>query len=160
MVALYDSLLSNGLGSHMAWRLAFVVVPVPFLLTLAVAILVFGTDHPAGKWSDRHKVIVHYVSDAEPNRVTVDEKGTSDEACDDCHKQDKYPNTRVTVSPAQGSVRLRLRLSHAHKIDVCNHGFRDHLCRERITDVETPMEGHHYISYMASSVGLPHDFWI
>lgn len=101
MVALYDSLLSNGLGSHMAWRLAFVVVPVPFLLTLAVAILVFGTDHPAGKWSDRHKVIVHYVSDAEPNRITVDEKGTSDEACDDCHKQDKYPNTRVTVSPAQ-----------------------------------------------------------
>lgn len=35
---------------------AFAVVPVPILFFVALITLIFGTDHPNGKWADRHKV--------------------------------------------------------------------------------------------------------
>jgi MFS transporter, NNP family, nitrate/nitrite transporter len=57
MVGLYNQLISDGLTPHKAWRAAFAIVPVPILLFVAMLILVFGTDHPNGKWSDRHKPI-------------------------------------------------------------------------------------------------------
>ncbi|GAA6003720.1 uncharacterized protein JCM10292_000702 [Rhodotorula paludigena] len=54
-VAVFQSLTNDrGLSSSDAWRAAFAVVPVPLLLGTAIATLVFGTDHPAGKWSARH----------------------------------------------------------------------------------------------------------
>lgn len=56
MVALFQRLTNNdGLSPHSAWRAAFAIVPVPALITVAILILVFGSDHPAGKWSDRHR---------------------------------------------------------------------------------------------------------
>lgn len=42
---------------HTAWRAAFAIVPVPILLSVAVLTLIFGTDCPAGPWSDRHTLI-------------------------------------------------------------------------------------------------------
>ncbi|GBE78767.1 Nitrate transporter [Sparassis crispa] len=54
MVALYDRLIADRLASHVAWRVAFAIVPVPVLLFTAAAVLAFGTDHPNGRWSDRH----------------------------------------------------------------------------------------------------------
>lgn len=103
MIALYNALLSDGLSSHMAWRVAFVVVPVPILLAIATAILVFGTDHPAGKWSDRHTAIVHQNATEEQNRVIVDEKGltTHGGTYHDTDKQDEYSKIHVTVGLAQ-----------------------------------------------------------
>lgn len=56
MVALYNQLLHDGLSSHSAWRAAFAIVPVPVLLITAFLVFVFGTDHPAGKWSERHNI--------------------------------------------------------------------------------------------------------
>jgi NNP family nitrate/nitrite transporter-like MFS transporter len=53
MVSLYNRLRKHT-TQHRAWRLAFVCVPVPVLVTVAVATLVFGTDCPQGKWSLRH----------------------------------------------------------------------------------------------------------
>ncbi|CEQ42497.1 SPOSA6832_04310, partial [Sporobolomyces salmonicolor] len=53
-VALYQQLLNDGLSSHSAWRAAFAIVPVPILWFVAIMTLIFGTDHPAGKWSARH----------------------------------------------------------------------------------------------------------
>lgn len=44
--------------SDMLSSAAFAVVPVPILLFVALITLIFGTDHPNGKWSDRHKVPV------------------------------------------------------------------------------------------------------
>ena len=35
---------------------AFAIVPVPILLFVALITLLIGTDHPNGKWSDRHKL--------------------------------------------------------------------------------------------------------
>ncbi|GJE85170.1 nitrate transporter [Phanerochaete sordida] len=56
MVALYDRLRSDGLSPHSAWRAAFAIVPVPILFFVALLTLLVGTDHPNGKWADRHKV--------------------------------------------------------------------------------------------------------
>ncbi|KZV71120.1 nitrate transporter [Peniophora sp. CONT] len=56
MIALFNQLVADGLSSHSAWRAAFAIVPVPILLSTALLIMIFGTDHPAGKWSDRHEI--------------------------------------------------------------------------------------------------------
>ncbi|KAG2059535.1 nitrate transporter [Suillus hirtellus] len=57
MIALFNQLLADGMSPHVAWRVAFAIVPVPILLSVAAAILIFGTDHPAGKWSDRFQAV-------------------------------------------------------------------------------------------------------
>ncbi|KAI5995345.1 major facilitator superfamily domain-containing protein [Pisolithus orientalis] len=92
MVSLYNSLVSDGLTPHVAWRAAFAIVPVPFLLTIAVATLVFGTDHPAGKWSDRHKAIAHGIKAGGPPPVSLEHKV-------DSIKKDASGDVEVTVSP-------------------------------------------------------------
>ncbi|KZT68488.1 nitrate transporter [Daedalea quercina L-15889] len=53
MLAVYDRLIRDGLTKHVAWRASFAIVPVPVLLTVAALTLIFGTDHPNGKWEDR-----------------------------------------------------------------------------------------------------------
>uniref|UniRef100_A0A8H7XXD5 Nitrate/nitrite transporter n=1 Tax=Psilocybe cubensis TaxID=181762 RepID=A0A8H7XXD5_PSICU len=54
MTSLFQSLTSRGMTSHTAWRASFAIVPVPILLFVAGLVFLFGTDHPAGKWSERH----------------------------------------------------------------------------------------------------------
>ena len=44
---------AKGLSCQLA---AFAIVPVPILFAVAIVTLLFGTDHPNGKWSDRHKM--------------------------------------------------------------------------------------------------------
>ena len=56
MTNLYQSLRDRGMSNHKAWRASFAIVPVPILLSLAALALLFGTDCPAGKWSQRHEV--------------------------------------------------------------------------------------------------------
>lgn len=56
MIGLYTRLRKSGLTSHLAWRICFVIVPVPLLLVSAVVIVLLGKDHPAGKWSQRHQL--------------------------------------------------------------------------------------------------------
>lgn len=51
MVSLYENLRRH-IGTK-AWRVAFVVVPVPVLIFVAGITLLFGSDHPSGKWSRR-----------------------------------------------------------------------------------------------------------
>ncbi|UZJ56565.1 hypothetical protein CBS101457_005885 [Exobasidium rhododendri] len=54
MIGLYDRLMKAGLKSHLAWRICFVVLPVPLLFVVAALIMLLAKDHPAGKWSQRH----------------------------------------------------------------------------------------------------------
>ncbi|KAL6851837.1 major facilitator superfamily domain-containing protein [Trichoderma novae-zelandiae] len=56
MIGLYQRYINAGYSPHLAWRLCFVTVPVPCLLLVAVIILLFGRDHPSGKWSQRHQL--------------------------------------------------------------------------------------------------------
>ena len=105
MIALYDGLISAGLMPSVAWRAAFVIVPVPSLLLVATATMVFGTDHPAGKWSNRHQAIAH--GDGRPESAYVPEVEQAkayaplDESKDDPEKRGGLADIQVTVVPAE-----------------------------------------------------------
>ena len=99
MIGLYNGLLSGGLTPSVAWRTAFAIVPVPILLLVAAATLIWGTDHPAGKWSDRHKAIAHA-----PGVVDSDDEkpyASPDDGKDDTEKKGGLADIQVTVAPAQ-----------------------------------------------------------
>lgn len=51
---LFQRLVKDGMKPHLAWRVCFVVLPVPLLLLTALGMMLFGQDHPLGKWSMRH----------------------------------------------------------------------------------------------------------
>jgi NNP family nitrate/nitrite transporter-like MFS transporter len=72
MVSLYDRLRSGGLSQHDAWRASFAIVPVPILLFVAILTLVYGTDCPAGKWSERHTLRATAVAVAKGHDLVVD----------------------------------------------------------------------------------------
>ncbi|KAJ7139302.1 nitrate/nitrite porter [Mycena epipterygia] len=74
MVSTYSGLRSDGLSEHSAWRAAFAIVPVPILLFVAAITLIFGQDHPAGEWSQRHTLPATTVSNALGHHVHPDEK--------------------------------------------------------------------------------------
>ena len=97
MTALYDGLLSAGLMPSVAWRASFVIVPVPCLLLVATAVMVFGTDHPAGKWSDRHNAIGHGHGGQESTNVPEDETrcATPNESKDDPEKKGGLTDTQA-----------------------------------------------------------------
>jgi NNP family nitrate/nitrite transporter-like MFS transporter len=121
MIALYDGLLSAGLIPSVAWRAAFVIVPVPFLLLVAIAIMVFGTDHPAGKWSDRHKAIAHEHGGPDSTHVPEDEKayGTPHESKDDPEKKGGLAGIQITVAPAQDlSASLSSSRLTIHRVNI------------------------------------------
>lgn len=72
MVSLYDSLRHAGLSKHVAWRAAFAIVPVPILLFTAALVILFGTDHPAGKWNQRHTLPATALSIAHGHQAIID----------------------------------------------------------------------------------------
>ncbi|KAI0035447.1 nitrate transporter [Vararia minispora EC-137] len=69
MVGLYNQLRRDGLSKHSAWRAAFAIVPVPLLLFTALLVMVFGTDHPAGKWSNRHDILAAHLDQLEAENI-------------------------------------------------------------------------------------------
>jgi NNP family nitrate/nitrite transporter-like MFS transporter len=72
IVSLYDRLRADGLPRHSAWRAAFAIVPVPILLATAALVLIVGTDHPAGKWNQRHTLPATALSIAYGHEVVID----------------------------------------------------------------------------------------
>lgn len=71
MVSLYNT-LNKTMSRHVAWRVAFAVVPVPVCLFVATLVLVFGTDHPAGKWAQRHNTPATAAAIMEGHDVVLD----------------------------------------------------------------------------------------
>ncbi|KAF8887007.1 putative high affinity nitrate transporter [Gymnopilus junonius] len=69
MTSLFQSLTARGLTPHVAWRASFAVVPVPILLFVAGLIFLFGQDHPAGKWSERHNLPATAISIQQGHQV-------------------------------------------------------------------------------------------
>jgi NNP family nitrate/nitrite transporter-like MFS transporter len=78
MVSLYDRLRLDGLTQHKAWRAAFAIVPVPILLFVAILTLVFGTDCPAGKWSQRHTLRGTAVAVSHGHKLVIDSTEEAD----------------------------------------------------------------------------------
>ena len=71
-MGLYASLPHDGLSQHKAWRAAFAIVPVPVLLFTALIVVLFGTDHPAGKWSQRHTLPATAAAIAQGHNAVLD----------------------------------------------------------------------------------------
>jgi len=106
MIALFNQLVRDGHSSHTAWRLAFVIVPVPVLLFTATLVLYFGTDHPAGNWADRHTMRMtaeqrsepeHFLSDSARSSAITDKNMCSDE-------ENQHPEKKLTVNGVYVSV--------------------------------------------------------
>ncbi|OAX35874.1 nitrate transporter [Rhizopogon vinicolor AM-OR11-026] len=122
MIALFNQLVADGLTPHVAWRAAFAIVPVPILLSVAVATLAFGTDHPAGKWSDRQKAVGLLASD---DQVTiVDDRDPNTKPGGDIEKGGKNDiqttvtavTEKNTVSELDTAVNKPLTLDLAYQI--------------------------------------------
>ncbi|PWN37680.1 MFS general substrate transporter [Meira miltonrushii] len=69
MINIFEGLRKAGLTPHLAWRICFLVLPVPLLFVVAALMMLVGKDHPAGKWSQRHLLpgtaiaVAHAVSE-------------------------------------------------------------------------------------------------
>ncbi|SNX85142.1 related to nitrate transporter [Melanopsichium pennsylvanicum] len=72
MIGLFNRFRAAGLSSHLAWRVCFPSLPVPCLLLIAAMILLFGKDHPAGKWSQRHQFSGTAIAIAQGESVQLD----------------------------------------------------------------------------------------
>lgn len=72
MIGLYERYRHAGLSQHLAWRVCFPTLPVPCLLLVAGMILLFGKDHPAGKWSQRHQFSGTAIAIAQGEKVELD----------------------------------------------------------------------------------------
>ncbi|KAK0522091.1 hypothetical protein OC834_006410 [Tilletia horrida] len=55
MIGLLERLRKAGLSDHLAWRVCFLLVPVPMLFLVAAMCLLLGKDCPQGPWSARHR---------------------------------------------------------------------------------------------------------
>lgn len=73
MPAIYDSLrLDQGLSSHVAWRVAF-IVPFILIVSTALGMLFLCPDTPTGKWSDRHQAAQQLLAAHGVRETIVDE---------------------------------------------------------------------------------------
>ncbi|KAK4702453.1 MFS transporter, NNP family, nitrate/nitrite transporter, partial [Phenoliferia sp. Uapishka_3] len=72
MVSLFQTLVNDHLSAHNAWRAAYAIVPVPILFFVAIITLVFGTDCPAGKWSQRHTLPASAIAARQGHLMQLD----------------------------------------------------------------------------------------
>ncbi|KAK4703292.1 MFS transporter, NNP family, nitrate/nitrite transporter, partial [Phenoliferia sp. Uapishka_3] len=72
MVSLFESLVKNRLSPSDAWRAAFAIVPVPILFFVAIITMIFGTDCPAGKWSQRHSLPASAIAAKQGHLMQLD----------------------------------------------------------------------------------------
>ncbi|KAG6884420.1 hypothetical protein C0993_011292, partial [Termitomyces sp. T159_Od127] len=103
MTSLYAALVKAGMTQHVAWRASFAIVPLPCLLLVAVMTLIFGQDHPAGKWSERQNLLAATTTENQgghtPPFHADNEKALSNKK----DKSDKHSGDQVTVHTVDGS---------------------------------------------------------
>lgn len=114
MPAIYDSLKKDqGLSSHVAWRVAF-IVPFIMITACALSLLLLTDDTPNGKWSERGVKVVssdQAQSSVVPTTGAIDEKPTaaSSIASNDEKKQ-RQPSTDIEAG--HGDVQVIDEVQH------------------------------------------------
>lgn len=105
MPAIYNSLVSDGLTPHVAWRVTF-IVPGVIIVVVALALLVLCPDTPTGRWADRtqaaennlreHAVHPSVIVDipATPTKDTISRSGSSASPDDIIKDEKKLGETR------------------------------------------------------------------
>lgn len=72
MIGIYEGLHHAGLSPHLAWRICFLVLPVPMLFCVAALMMIIAKDHPAGKWSQRHQLPGTAIAISQGEQVHLD----------------------------------------------------------------------------------------
>lgn len=104
MLAMYNRLRNDGLEAHKAWRASFAIIPLPILLFVALIILLFGTDHPHGRWAERHKP---------PQEHTISES----HSCDPVGQVPSVDETGEVGRAEKKTVEVSVRSTAAQSID-------------------------------------------
>jgi MFS transporter, NNP family, nitrate/nitrite transporter len=107
MTVIFGALVSDGLRPHVAWRVAFAIIPVPCILLIVAAILIFGTDHPAGKWSERNN-LPGAAAATQRHSDSFHEHSSGSEA--DHIKSEKKEQATVAVNAVEGGASTSRRL--------------------------------------------------
>lgn len=84
------------MSRHNAWRACFAILPVPLCLGTAALTLLFGTDHPAGKWSQRHNTPATAIAVMHGHTAQLDK----DEVARQQHKIDEKQAGKTSVVAA------------------------------------------------------------
>lgn len=128
MTSLFQALTQTyGLTTHVAWRAAFAIVPyvfslsrikisfyaefsAPILLFVAVLTFIFGQDHPAGKWSERHTLPAAALAVKEGHHIPLDHPEKKTISSSEASKDEKDPegNAAVSVRPVIVEEHLEL----------------------------------------------------
>ncbi|EST08075.1 Major facilitator superfamily [Kalmanozyma brasiliensis GHG001] len=105
MIGLFERYVHAGLTPRMAWRVCFPTLPVPALLLVAGMILLFGKDHPAGKWSQRHQFQGTAVAIAQGEKIELDasERAEYERAAGDREKGPAKGANFREVTPAEAA---------------------------------------------------------
>ncbi|KAI7164371.1 nitrite transporter [Hortaea werneckii] len=115
MPAIYNSLVSDGLKPHKAWRVAF-VVPGVIIVFVAVFLVLLCPDTPTGKWADRAQAAENNLRQHEvagevvevPGGVTEETKrstpGTETPPSGISDEEKKLDNTRGTFDNQEAQM--------------------------------------------------------
>ncbi|KAG1745256.1 major facilitator superfamily domain-containing protein [Suillus lakei] len=129
MIALFNQLLAD-------------VVPVPILLSVAAATLMFGTDHPTGKWSDRHKAVAAALPASDDQTSVISNKNKKTKSGDDIETGDEK-DVKVTIT----AINMVSGLDAALAIDA-------NLANVLYTLLKSPTFGQTKAGYVAGIYGL------
>lgn len=127
MPAIYNSLLKDGLRSHVAWRVTF-IVPAVIIVAVATALLLLCPDTPTGKWEDRHQaaennlrghainpaVIVDIPGSITPTKDTTSRSGSSSPPYDTIKDEKKLGETRGVFGDHEAQMGEQQMIDTAH----------------------------------------------
>ncbi|KAG6901834.1 hypothetical protein C0995_007405 [Termitomyces sp. Mi166 len=99
MTSLYAALVKIGMTQHVAWRASFAIVPLPCLLLVAIMILIFGQDHPAGKWSERQNLPASAITEKQARHIHLGVDTTNKIFSKKKDKHDQHSDNKITVHP-------------------------------------------------------------
>jgi MFS transporter, NNP family, nitrate/nitrite transporter len=92
MPAVYDSFISMGHSPSQSWRLTF-IVPLIFLISVAIGLLTLCPDTPMGKWSERHLHVQENLNSHGVIESVVDVPGgITDKAATHSGDEEKHSN--------------------------------------------------------------------
>lgn len=153
MIALFNQLLADGMSPHIAWRAAFAIVPVPILISVATATLMFGTDHPAGKWSDRHGAVTNALPASDDQTSIINIKTTKTKSGEDVETGDEK-DIKVTVTAISQCLSFSLWILLVRLSECYRSSFRIGLCCQRTTFPEHGTQNHLKPVDLATRIGL------
>ncbi|KAI9803868.1 MAG: hypothetical protein M1825_001748 [Sarcosagium campestre] len=128
MPAIYDSLVAKqGLTSHKAWRVAF-IVPFILITATALAMLFVCPDTPTGKWADRHLAAQHnferhhvvenvvHVPGSLSGQSTISDRKIQLQVCRPSVDHEVQLGEREMIDTAKGEIVVKPTLKEAMRV--------------------------------------------